>query len=137
MADQISPRRRLPIRVRLAKYIVDWIIKTDSWASWQAAVWIICSIVIGEMFGAIHCLAWNAHFPTHIESKLWRVSAVIVTAAPNTGLLFGMAVDQASGKWGNTASDFWVGSQSVVVITTYTLLSLKALPIERRLHYTI
>ena len=88
-SGRISPRRRLPIRVRLAKYI-----DRES-----RAVIIICGTVISGMFGAIHCLAWNAHFPTHIESKLWHVSAVIVTAAPSASLFLLIAVGEASDKW--------------------------------------
>ena len=61
---------------------------------------IICITAIGGIFGAIHCLAWNAHFPTHFESKLWRAAAIIVTALPGMPLLGG-AVDAALGKWAN------------------------------------
>ena len=114
--------RRLPIRVRLAKYIADWRNRTDSWASWQGAVGIICFIITGGILGAIHCLAWNAHFPTHIESKLWRASAVIVTAAPGTSLLLGIAIVHAFGKWGD--KDFGkhcAGLQALVIALVYAL----------------
>ena len=134
-------QRRLPIRARLAKYIGDWRSRTDSWASWQGAVWIICFIVIGGILGAIHCLAWNAHFPTHIESKLWRASAVIVTAAPGSSLLLGIAIVYAFGKWGNKdLGKNCAGLQALVIAIAYALaricllvlalLSLRALPYD-------
>ncbi|MCJ1479133.1 hypothetical protein MMC13_007817 [Lambiella insularis] len=45
------------------------------------------AIVLGltcadTIFGALHCLAWNFHFPSPIEAVLWRVSAVTSTAFP-------------------------------------------------------
>lgn len=32
----------------------------------------------GLLFGAIHCLAWNFHFPSPIEQTLWRVASVVM-----------------------------------------------------------
>ncbi|ESK82947.1 hypothetical protein Moror_11825 [Moniliophthora roreri MCA 2997] len=37
---------------------------------------------IAFVFGAIHCIPWVFHFPTHSEQLLWRTSAVAVAAAP-------------------------------------------------------
>ena len=31
------------------------------------------------LYGVIHFLAWNDHFPSHLERVLWRVSTVVVT----------------------------------------------------------
>ncbi|KAE9369080.1 hypothetical protein N431DRAFT_469014 [Stipitochalara longipes BDJ] len=36
----------------------------------------------GTIFGAIHCLAWNFHFPTHAETLAWRVCSVMTSALP-------------------------------------------------------
>lgn len=38
--------------------------------------------VIGMLFGAIHLIAWNFHFPTPYERTLWRVFSIITTATP-------------------------------------------------------
>ncbi|KAF9004261.1 hypothetical protein BDQ17DRAFT_1224182, partial [Cyathus striatus] len=35
----------------------------------------------GVIFGLIHCISWNSHFPSLIERNLWRTSAVIVSSA--------------------------------------------------------
>jgi hypothetical protein len=40
------------------------------------------SILGGTVFGGLHCLAWNSHFPTSIELLLWRISSVLMTALP-------------------------------------------------------
>lgn len=39
----------------------------------------ICIIVLSGSFGAIHCLGWNSHFPSHVEKISWRVAALTVT----------------------------------------------------------
>lgn len=34
----------------------------------------------GLIYGALHCAAWNAPFPSNLEALLWRVSSVAVSA---------------------------------------------------------
>ncbi|KAJ6565557.1 hypothetical protein DFH09DRAFT_1363763 [Mycena vulgaris] len=38
--------------------------------------------VVGCIFGAIHCAAWNADFPSTDEMWMWRECSLIVTAIP-------------------------------------------------------
>jgi len=40
--------------------------------------------LVGLIYGALHCAAWNAPFPSRLEALLWRVSSVAVSA---TGFL--------------------------------------------------
>jgi hypothetical protein len=42
---------------------------------------IILFAAIGTMFGGIHCLGWNFHFPNTKESLLWRMASVSSTAS--------------------------------------------------------
>lgn len=42
----------------------------------------LMSCLIGIIFAAIHFLAWNSHFPTHVELLLWRSSSLIVLVIP-------------------------------------------------------
>ena len=35
-------------------------------------------LLVAAGYGILHALAWNAHFPTHRELKLWRISALII-----------------------------------------------------------
>ena len=51
---------------------------------------VICFSIVGGMFGAVHCLAWNSTFPTPIEHTLWRVSALLVTIIP--GVIFSVFI---------------------------------------------
>jgi hypothetical protein len=38
-------------------------------------------VVAGTIFGSVHLIAWNFHFPTLIERLLWKLSAVYLAAA--------------------------------------------------------
>ncbi|PBK80287.1 hypothetical protein ARMGADRAFT_949790 [Armillaria gallica] len=35
-------------------------------------------VVIGSLFGAIHCVAWSFYFPSHAEMMLWHLSSITV-----------------------------------------------------------
>lgn len=43
----------------------------------------------GFIYGGLHCLAWNAPFPSGLEATLWRISSVTITS---TGALVAMVV---------------------------------------------
>ncbi|KAF9254661.1 hypothetical protein L218DRAFT_992212 [Marasmius fiardii PR-910] len=45
---------------------------------YQAAVTYLVAIA----FGALHCISWNSHFPTHLEQLLWRIFAGSLTGLP-------------------------------------------------------
>jgi len=38
--------------------------------------------VVAAIFGALHCIAWNFHFPSHIEQLLWRIGSLTITLIP-------------------------------------------------------
>jgi hypothetical protein len=39
------------------------------------------------LYGLVHFLAWNDHFPTPLERLLWRVFSIIVTCSGLVGVL--------------------------------------------------
>lgn len=124
-----SVRQRLPMRVRLGIYL-NAVTTTRHLVSWEATVLIICGIIIGAMFGAVHCLAWYGDFPTEIESKSWRISAVIVTAAPGVGILLGIAVKMIHDiRWIGRYFDLgcWITRQAVLVAALYALARISLL----------
>lgn len=43
--------------------------------------------VIGLLFGAVHCIAWNFSFPSTMKRTLWRVCAIAVGVGPIFALL--------------------------------------------------
>jgi hypothetical protein len=40
------------------------------------------TLLVGMVFGAIHCVAWSFEFPSHTEAFLWHLSSVAITAVP-------------------------------------------------------
>jgi len=77
-----SPQK-LTIRVRIGAYFshpLNYAVAAG--LGWRDLIVCICFSIIGGMFGAIHCLAWNSTFPTRVEHLLWRVSALLITAFP-------------------------------------------------------
>ncbi|KAJ7204978.1 hypothetical protein GGX14DRAFT_645527 [Mycena pura] len=43
---------------------------------------VLAQFIVGSVFGAIHCTAWNASFPSSEEMWMWRSCAVLVTVIP-------------------------------------------------------
>ena len=48
----------------------------------------IITLMVGIIFGAIHCIAWSFEFPSHKELILWRISSIGITAAPISLLVY-------------------------------------------------
>ena len=49
-------------------------------------------LLVAAGYGVLHALAWNAHFPTHRELKLWRISALIIISPAGLLLLGYIAI---------------------------------------------
>ncbi|KAJ6481028.1 hypothetical protein C8R45DRAFT_1215885 [Mycena sanguinolenta] len=44
---------------------------------------VICAMtLVGTLFGAVHCVAWNTIFPTAIEMWMWRSCSSLIAAIP-------------------------------------------------------
>ena len=43
--------------------------------------------IIGMIFGAIHLIAWNFSFLSHIEKIIWRVASTTITVMTANGLV--------------------------------------------------
>ena len=39
-------------------------------------------MVLGSIFGAVHCAGWKFPFPSYAEQKLWRITSLAVTIIP-------------------------------------------------------
>ncbi|KAJ7207241.1 hypothetical protein GGX14DRAFT_698321 [Mycena pura] len=58
----------------------------------------ITEFIVGSVFGAIHCAAWYASFPSSDEMWMWRSCAVSVTAIPLLGLIALAIVSKIEGN---------------------------------------
>lgn len=54
----------------------------------EAATLVFGAILGGTVFGALHCLIWNSHFPTQIELLLWRISSTLMAFLPIISIPF-------------------------------------------------
>ena len=75
--------------------------------------------IIGLAYGGLHCLAWNAPFPTDLERLFWRVSSVTVTS---TGALIALAF-----TW--VLSPPVIGRETHKALDMFTDLGRKVLPV--------
>ncbi|KAJ6449564.1 hypothetical protein C8R45DRAFT_1044719 [Mycena sanguinolenta] len=64
----------------------------------------ILLILVGTVFGAIHCAAWNAVFPTLTEMWIWRMSSLVIAAIPGLIFLFGKIAPIADAYWGEDSA---------------------------------
>ncbi|KAK5996334.1 hypothetical protein PT974_03089 [Cladobotryum mycophilum] len=49
--------------------------EADSWS-------FLIGFVSATSFGGVHLFAWNAHFPTEVESQLWKIAALMIIFLP-------------------------------------------------------
>lgn len=58
--------------------------KCEQWSGYRDEVgyWVCFNYFIGSLFGAIHILAWNFHFPTKWELWAWRLGTCICAGTP-------------------------------------------------------
>ena len=43
---------------------------------------VIITLMVGIIFGAIHCIAWSFEFLSHTELVLWQISSIGIIATP-------------------------------------------------------
>ncbi|KAJ7366325.1 hypothetical protein DFH08DRAFT_1003099 [Mycena albidolilacea] len=99
--------------------------------------------LVGTVFGAIHCAAWNAHFPSADEMLIWRSCSLVVVATPfGVALLFVSAAlgskifgaHSIHGKVLGSLGDFvfyiivvaYIGARLLPILLSFT--TLRALP---------
>ncbi|KAF7302302.1 hypothetical protein MIND_00797700 [Mycena indigotica] len=88
-------------------------------------------LICGVLFGAIHCSAWSAAFPSPAEMWLWRSSALLITVLPYT-FVFGIILQRVLSlnqiRRGIIAV-ITVYSAARVILLIVPLTALRALPI--------
>ena len=47
--------------------------------------------IVATTFGALHLIAWNFEFPSHIEQLLWRIAFLTITGIPAAPLALELA----------------------------------------------
>ncbi|KAK0430523.1 hypothetical protein EV421DRAFT_1721499 [Armillaria borealis] len=66
-------------------------------------IWVclVSIVVVGSVFGAIHCAAWSFSFPSHAEKILWRFSSVAVLIGLLAPVCIGLSgiITRLLAKW--------------------------------------
>ena len=55
---------------------------TDPSGDTEDVLFYIALPIVATAFGALHLLAWNFQFPSHIEQLLWRIASLTITGIP-------------------------------------------------------
>ena len=95
---------------------------------------------IAPVFGAIHCLAWDAPFPTSQEALAWRICAVATTSLPlvESAVILLSTSDVVSGSKfdGSTLEGYLLVTPMVlytiarITLVILAFMSLRALPAD-------
>ena len=75
------------------------------------------TLMVGIIFGAIHCIAWSFEFASHTELVLWRISSIGIIATPAyilVGYSFGVVYNDQLPDW----------VAAVIMLPTVTFLPL-------------
>jgi hypothetical protein len=85
--------------------------------------------LVGTVFGAIHCAAWNTDFPTTAEMWIWRSCSSLIVAIPAIILIWilGAFTDADESLW--TVVAFIIGVLVPTPIYVITRLVLIILPL--------
>ncbi|KAJ6449552.1 hypothetical protein C8R45DRAFT_1130658 [Mycena sanguinolenta] len=98
-------------------------------------------IPVGIVFGAVHCAAWNAIFPTLTEMWIWRTSSLVIAAIPGfIWILIAMATALDSGQDDSgpvavvlgvftlLAIPFYIAARIILIVLP--LAELRSLPVS-------
>ena len=57
--------------------------RAEEWPSFnmEKSLTLIHFLLMAFVYGGLHCLAWNSHFPLSIQQSLWRIASVGVMSA--------------------------------------------------------
>jgi hypothetical protein len=116
LESQMLFRPSLPFRVRIATLLGNYERRSENFL--RLRVLFLFLFTMSALSGAIYCLAWNSPFPTDTQRLLWRVCALIVTAAPALGILTGLGRD-GCGLWESAGGWISISLESLLVLSYF------------------
>ncbi|KAJ7843460.1 hypothetical protein B0H13DRAFT_2286565 [Mycena leptocephala] len=73
-------------------YEYDPLSSTSVASFWAAYSPLAIEALVGTVFGAIHCAAWNTDFPSAVEKRMWRSCSSVIVAIPTVFVLFAVLI---------------------------------------------
>ncbi|KAF7369899.1 hypothetical protein MSAN_00619400 [Mycena sanguinolenta] len=83
-------------------------------------------ILVGIVFGAVHCAAWNAVFPTLPEMRIWRTSSVVIIAVPGLPFFLALIVESIAVVIIILAIPTYIAARLILIVLP--LVELRSLP---------
>ena len=112
----------------------------DGWSDWQDRVLgghdeaiplAFGAVVGGTLFGGLHCLVWDFHFPTPGEAIAWKICSLLTTGLPILSIAPFVAWQRVTSLYvgGEMSASrrmvkFLVGLTLLIVLFTYVLARL-------------
>jgi len=133
-----------PIDVRRGRAIPSDVRQKTLWGSWFNVIWDainspghgitssvsgpVMLIVVGVLFGGVHCFAWSFPFPTKREAFLWKFCALYCTAGPVAFTVFAgfllmlpdRAQDEVSGLGAILFITGYIVCRVILLVLTFT-----------------
>lgn len=91
---------------------------------------------IAIIFGALHCIGWNFHFPSSLEQQLWRIGSLAITFIPLIlaflAIFFTFAVPESAVLVAVLVGGFLGGAGLVAYMLARLLLLTQAVVLMRQ-----
>ncbi|KAJ7700414.1 hypothetical protein B0H17DRAFT_1128831 [Mycena rosella] len=75
---------------------------------------LLIECLVGAIFGAIHCAAWSASFPSADELWMWRICSLLIVTIPSLVGVFTALVGMAPSN--SRAQDIYNGAFSITLV---------------------
>ncbi|KAJ7700352.1 hypothetical protein B0H17DRAFT_1128772 [Mycena rosella] len=108
----------------------------DNAAYGARTAFVMAECLVGTVFGAIHCAAWKAHFPSADEMWMWRTCSLLVTTIPLVVPLWGvlrfLITTKSRGYDTVVAATLLAGTPTYIIARLFLIIlpftTLRALP---------
>ncbi|KAJ7137202.1 hypothetical protein C8R44DRAFT_848511 [Mycena epipterygia] len=107
-----------------------WSMNDDEATHAESYIPFYIECLVGTIFGAIHCAAWNAEFPSTIERWMWRSCSLMVATIP-------VALGFVTALYHATTPESAIGDTLDKIFTIILWVSILFYPIARLFLITI
>ncbi|KAJ6449570.1 hypothetical protein C8R45DRAFT_849611, partial [Mycena sanguinolenta] len=82
--------------------------------------------LVGTVFGAIHCAAWNAVFATPAEMWMWRTCSLVIAAIPGLITFLAIITGFIDEYWGKYSAPAALVAVSEIILVLGILIYIAA-----------
>jgi hypothetical protein len=100
--------------------------KMDAWDEIGTTRNIIFLFLLGLIYSGAHATAWNSHFPTVIEQRMWQVSALILIAVVLFILIWSLVSVLKDGWLWDALQGIYILARCFLLVEAF--ISMRSLP---------